>query len=47
VHVVLMKRPWEIAIRHDGELVMRFAACWDEPRCADKRRILQALFNGR
>jgi hypothetical protein len=47
VHVVLMKRPWEITIRHDGELVMRFAACWDEPRCADKRRILQALINGR
>jgi hypothetical protein len=47
VHAVLMKRPWEITIRHDGDLVMRYGACWDEPRCADKRRMLDALLKAR
>ena len=43
VHVVLMKRPWEITVRHDGERVTRMGACWDEARCADKRRMLEAI----
>jgi hypothetical protein len=43
VHVVLMNRPWEITIRHGGEAVRTFKACWDEPRCAAKRQVLEAM----
>jgi hypothetical protein len=43
VHVVLMKRPWDITIAHDGKVVTNFGACWDEPRCADKRRAMEAI----
>jgi len=43
VHAVLMKRPWEIAIRKDGTVVKTYRSCWDEKRCAAKRRILENL----
>ena len=43
VHTVLMKRPWEIAIRHDGKVVKTYRTCWEETRCAAKRRILEDL----
>lgn len=45
VHTVLMKRPWEITIRKDGKVVSTYRACWDEPRCAGKRRILESLIS--
>ena len=43
VHVVLMKRPWQITISRDGEVVKVFKSCWDEPRCADKRKLLDQM----
>jgi hypothetical protein len=43
VHTVLMKRPWEITIRKDGKLAKTYRTCWEEPRCAGKRRILEDL----
>ncbi len=43
VHTVLMKRPWEITIRRDGSVVMAYRTCWEEPRCAAKRKILEDL----
>ena len=43
VHTALMKRPWEITIRKDGEVVKSYRTCWEEPRCAAKRRILEDL----
>jgi hypothetical protein len=43
VHVVLMGRPWEITIEHEGKVVKTFGACWEEPRCQDKRRILERI----
>jgi hypothetical protein len=43
VHVVMMRRPWQVTIRRNGEPATQFGACWDEPRCADKRRLLDAL----
>lgn len=43
VHVVLMRRPWQITISRDGKPVEILRACWDEPRCADKRRMLERL----
>jgi hypothetical protein len=43
VHVVLMGRPWQIKISRDGKVVDVFRACWDEPRCAMKRQLLEGL----
>jgi hypothetical protein len=43
VHTVVLKRPWDITIAHDGEVVTHVGACWDEPRCADKRRTMEAI----
>lgn len=43
VHTVLMKRPWEITIRRDGKVAMTYRTCWEEARCAAKRRILENL----
>jgi hypothetical protein len=41
VHTVMMKRPFEVRIYRDGLLAKRYGACWDEERCAEKRRILE------
>ena len=43
VHVVLMKRPWEIRLFHHGSMVKAFKSCWELPRCAPKRRLLEQL----
>ena len=43
VHVVLMRRPWRVTISKDGRVVQTFDACWEEPRCASKRRLLEQL----
>ncbi|HWA39510.1 MAG TPA: hypothetical protein VG873_16770 [Burkholderiales bacterium] len=43
VHVVLMGKPWEIRLLREGAPVKTYRTCWDEPRCAEKRRILEAL----
>ena len=41
VHVVLQRRPWQILIYKDGKLQKEFGACWEEPRCAAKRALLE------
>lgn len=43
VHVVLMHKPFEIRIAKSGATVMTYTACWDQPRCADKRKIIESL----
>ncbi len=43
VHTVLMRRPWEIVLRKDGKVAMTYRTCWEEPRCATKRRLLEGL----
>jgi len=43
VHTVLLKRPWEITIRYDGKVALTYGSCWEEARCAAKRRILEDL----
>jgi hypothetical protein len=43
VHTVLMGKPFEIRISRDGGVVKRYGSCWEEARCAEKRRILEAL----
>ncbi|MDB5873853.1 MAG: hypothetical protein JWQ07_3295 [Ramlibacter sp.] len=43
VHVVLLQRPWQVTISRSGEVLKVFKACWDEPRCADKRKVLEQI----
>ena len=43
VHVVLQGRPWQITIARAGETLKIFKACWDEPRCAGKRKLLEQM----
>ena len=43
VHVVLMRRPWQVTISRDGEMLSVFNSCWEEPRCAGKRRLLEEM----
>lgn len=43
VHVVLMRRPWQITIWHQGKPVASLRACWGEPRCAEKLKLLERL----
>jgi hypothetical protein len=41
VHTVLMGRPFEIRIYRENSLLKTYGSCWDEPRCAGKRRIIE------
>ncbi len=44
VHTKLRGRPFELrAVARDGTVVRRVTACWDEPRCARKRKILEGF----
>lgn len=43
VHTVLLKRPLEIRLYRDGRLVKTYRSCWEEKRCAAKRKILEEL----
>ncbi|MDQ3025463.1 MAG: hypothetical protein M3R58_03020 [Pseudomonadota bacterium] len=43
VHVILMKKPFDIRIERDGVPVKNFGACWDEPRCRSKKAFLDRL----
>jgi hypothetical protein len=43
VHTVLMGKPFAIRIFKDGKLAKEFGACWNEPRCAEKRKLLEQL----
>jgi hypothetical protein len=43
VHVVLMRKPFAIELVRDGRMVKSYGSCWNEARCAEKRRMLEAL----
>lgn len=43
VHTVIMKRPWEIRILQDGKPVRVIGSCWEEKRCAEKRKVLESF----
>lgn len=43
VHVVLMKRPWQIEIARNGKVVRTLKPCWSELRCAKKKELLDRL----
>jgi hypothetical protein len=41
VHVVLLKKPFEIRITENGREALRYMACWEEARCKGKREFLE------
>ncbi len=43
VHTILQKRPWEIRLLSDGKIAKTYKSCWEEKRCAEKRRILEGI----
>ena len=43
VHTVVLKRPWVIRITKDGQPDFTYRTCWDDPRCLEKRDILETL----
>ena len=43
VHTVLMGKPYAVRIYVGDSLQQTFTACWDEARCAPKRRIIEDL----
>jgi hypothetical protein len=47
VHTVLMKRPFAIRIYQNERLVKTFEACWHQPRCAEKKRLIKQLLDAK
>lgn len=45
VHTVLMKRPFAIRIFQNGKEMRVFKACWSQPRCADKKKLLEKMLD--
>ena len=43
VHVVMMKRPWEIELQVGEEVMRTVGSCWGEVRCAKKQEVLERL----
>lgn len=43
VHVVMMKRPFEITLHEDDRAVKTYRDCWSQARCAAKRRLIEDL----
>ena len=46
VHVVLMRKPFEIRLERNARAVRTYRACWAEARCRDKRQFLERLLAG-
>jgi hypothetical protein len=43
VHVVLMRKPFAIELLEGGRVVKTYGPCWEEARCAGKRRLLEEI----
>jgi hypothetical protein len=43
IHTRVLRRPYEVRLTQGERVVLRLGACWSEPRCAAKRRVLEAL----
>jgi hypothetical protein len=41
VHAVLMGRPLEIRILRNDKLLKTYRSCWNEMRCAEKRKLIE------
>jgi hypothetical protein len=42
-HTVLRGRPWRLEVLRNGQRVLELETCWAEPRCREKRGLLEAL----
>ncbi len=45
VHSVRMKKPYRVEITQDGRPMILYESCWDQPRCAAKRAVLEEWFS--
>ncbi len=45
VHTVLMKKLFAIRIYRHGKLAKVYRSCWDEARCAEKRKLIERFLN--
>ena len=45
VHVVLAGRPFNVRVYRSDMLTAQLDSCWNEPRCAEKRRALEAILS--
>jgi hypothetical protein len=45
VHTVRMKKPFAIRIYSGDKLVKFYGPCWSEPRCADKRKLIEGFLS--
>jgi hypothetical protein len=43
VHTVVMKRPFAVRLYQGETEVKVFEACWSQPRCADKKKLIEKL----
>jgi hypothetical protein len=46
VHTVLMGKPFRIRIYEGGKDVKTYGSCWEQQRCAEKRKILERFLEG-
>jgi len=46
VHTVRMGKPWSINIQRANEVVHTLQPCWQQARCAQKRKVLEAILAG-
>lgn len=47
VHTVMLKRPLEIRVYRDGQIAKTYQSCWEETRCAMKRKFLKEFLKSR
>jgi hypothetical protein len=43
VHSVLLRRPFKVELRKGRKLERSIEACWDQPRCLEKRHFFEQL----
>jgi hypothetical protein len=43
MHTMQRGRPWQIDVYRGGRHIRQLRTCWEEARCAEKRRLLEAL----
>lgn len=46
VHAVMMGKPFRIRVFRNGETTQEFRGCWEETRCAEKRKLIERFIRG-
>jgi hypothetical protein len=47
VHAVMMGKPFRITIYEGGKAAKEYGQCWEQPRCAEKRKIIERFLEGK